>query len=191
MAKKRITKVCTKTGDDGTTSLVGGKRVKKSSPRVEAYGDVDELNAAVGVAAASVLDPRVKELLRVLQNSLFIVGSDLASPSDAEFDVPRVSEQMCDELGSLVEAFSAETGPLEEFILPGGSESSSRLHLARAVCRRAERKVEALFGGKAGRSHVLVYLNRLSDLLFVLARIENRAAGTEEVFVDFGERKNV
>lgn len=165
--------------------------MRKSSPRVDAYGDVDELNAAIGAVATSALDSRVKELLRVLQNSLFIVGSDLASPLDAGVDVPRVSGRMCDELESLIETFSAETGPLKEFILPGGSESASRLHLARSVCRRAERKVEALFGGKAVRSHVLVYLNRLSDLLFVLARIENRAAGAKEIFVDFGERKSV
>ena len=188
MARRRITRVYTRGGDEGKTSLVGGTRTRKSSPRVEAYGEVDELNSAVGAAACAARDPRMEKILLGVQNDLFIAGSDLAAPREEEISVPRVTGEMCAALERTIDGFVAETGDLREFILPGGSEGAARLHLARAVCRRAERRVEALFGSSPGGRDVLVYLNRLSDLLFVLARAENRAAGTGEVFADFGEK---
>ena len=160
--------------------------MRKSSPRVEAYGDVDELNSILGVARAKAGDPGVRELLRMLQNALFIVGSDLATPPDSTFSPPRVTAEMAKELEERMDALLPEVGELREFVLPGGTEGAACLHLARAVCRRAERSVEALFGDSEEGKDVLVYLNRLSDLLFILARVENKAAGTGEVHVDFG-----
>ena len=160
--------------------------MRKSSPRVGAYGDVDELNSVIGVACTKAEDPRVRDLLRRIQNALFIVGSDLATPRDSSFSAPRVTAQMAQELEKRIDMFLPEVGELREFVLPGGSEGASRLHLARAVCRRAERGVEALLGDSEEGRDVLVYLNRLSDLLFVLARVENKIAGTGEILVDFG-----
>lgn len=186
MPKKRITTVYTGLGDDGKTSLLGGKRVRKSSPRVSAYGEVDELNSVLGVACTKAGDPRVKELLREIQNALFTVGSDLATPRDSTFSPPRVTAGMAKRLEERIDEFLPEVGELREFVLPGGAEGAAWLHLARTVCRRAERGVEAFFGDSEEGSEVLVYLNRLSDLLFVLARVENKAAGTGEIFVDFG-----
>lgn len=190
MPKKRITTVYTGLGDDGKTSLLGGKRVRKSSLRVGAYGDVDELNSVIGAACAKAADPRVRDILRGIQNALFVVGSDLATPQNSTFSAPRVTAQMSQELEERIDAFLPEVGELREFVLPGGSEGASCLHLARAVCRRAERGVEALFGDSEEGRDVLVYLNRLSDLLFVLARVENKTAGTGEIFVDFGRSGN-
>lgn len=186
VSKKRITTVYTGFGDDGKTSLLGGKRVRKSSLRVEAYGEVDELNSVLGIACVKTSDPRVRELLRGIQNALFTVGSDLATPGDSTFSPPRVTAQMAEKLEEEIDALSPEVGELREFVLPGGAEGAACLHLARAVCRRAERSVEALFEDSEEGREVLVYLNRLSDLLFVLARLENKAAGAAEIFVDFG-----
>ena len=186
VSKKRITTVYTGLGDDGKTSLLGGKRVRKSSPRVIAYGDVDELNSVLGVACTKVSDPGVKELLRGIQNELFTVGSDLATPRDSTFSPPRVTAGMAKRLEERIDEFLPKVGELREFVLPGGAEGAAWLHLARTVCRRAERGVEEFFGDSEEGREVLVYLNRLSDLLFVLARVENKAAGTGEIFVDFG-----
>ena len=161
--------------------------MRKSSPRVEAYGDVDELNSVLGTARAKAGDPGVRELLGSLQNALFTVGSDLATPRGSTFSPPRVTAQMAEELEERMDALLPVVGELREFILPGGTEGAACLHLARAVCRRAERSVEALFGDSEEGRDVLVYLNRLSDLLFILARVENRAAGTGEISVDFGQ----
>ena len=160
--------------------------MRKSSPRVEAYGDVDELNSLLGAARAKAADPGVRELLRSVQNALFIVGSDLATPRGSTFSPPRVTAQMAEELEGRMDALLPGVGELREFVLPGGTEGAACLHLARAVCRRAERSVEALFGNSEEGREVLVYLNRLSDLLFILARVENKAAGTGEIPVDFG-----
>ncbi len=186
VSKKRITTVYTGLGDDGKTSLLGGKRVRKSSPRVIAYGDVDELNSVLGVACTKVSDPRVKEFLRGIQNELFTVGSDLATPRDSTFSPPRVTAGMAKRLEERIDEFLPKVGELREFVLPGGAEGAAWLHLARTVCRRAERGVEEFFGDSEEGREVLVYLNRLSDLLFVLARVENKVAGTGEIFVDFG-----
>ncbi len=186
MPKKRITIVYTGLGDDGKTSLLGGKRVRKSSLRVSAYGEVDELNSVLGVACTKAVDPRVKQLLREIQNELFTVGSDLATPQDSTFSPPRVTAGMAKRLEGRIDEFLPEVGELREFVLPGGAEGAAWLHLARTVCRRAERGVEALFGDSEEGDEILVYLNRLSDLLFVLARVENKTSGTGEIFVDFG-----
>ena len=186
MPKKRITTVYTGLGDDGKTSLLGGKRTRKSSPRVNAYGEVDELNSVLGVACTKAGDPRVRELLREIQNALFTVGSDLATPRDSTFSPPRVTAEMAKRLEERIDEFLPEVGELREFVLPGGAEGAAWLHLARTVCRRAERSVEAFFGDSEEGNEILVYLNRLSDLLFVLARVENKTAGTGEIFVDFG-----
>ena len=153
--------------------------------RVEAYGDVDELNSSIGLACSLVLDERIRKILTDIQNDLFIAGSDLAAPKDSKFNPPRITERMCRELEERIDEFVPEVGELREFILPGGVEGAASLHLARAVCRRAERKVEALFGPRDDGKDILVYLNRLSDLLFVLARVENRTSGGREILVDF------
>lgn len=164
--------------------------MRKSSLRVDAYGEVDELNSVLGVVCAKASDPRIKELLREIQNALFTVGSDLATPRDSTFSAPRVSAQMAEDLEERIDAFLPEVGELREFILPGGADGAAYIHLARAVCRRAERSVEAFFEDSEEGKDVLVYLNRLSDLLFVLARVENKTAGTGEIFVDFGRSED-
>lgn len=185
MAKKRITKVYTKTGDKGETSLIGGDRVSKASLRVEAYGDVDELNSVLGIARPLSNDEEVKNLLKELQNDLFILGGDLATPNDSKFIVPRVDNNMVKRLESLIDKFVDEVGELKEFILPSGCGSGSYMHLARTVCRRAERKIVKLMNDDDVNSVSLIYVNRLSDLLFVLARVENKRGNFKEVLVNF------
>jgi len=183
MAKKRITKVYTKTGDKGLTSLVGGTRVSKASLRVDSYGDVDELNAVLGIIRSHGVDEEINSLLIVIQNDLFIMGADLASPSDIE--VPRVSEDSVQSLEAAIDRFLEGLEPLKEFILPSGNEGGSYLHFARTVSRRAERKVVKLMEEEEIGENVLKYLNRLSDLLFVMARVENQRGNFKETFVDF------
>ncbi|MEM4657865.1 MAG: cob(I)yrinic acid a,c-diamide adenosyltransferase [Candidatus Methanosuratincola sp.] len=183
MAKKRITKVYTKTGDNGETSLVGGKRVSKASARVEAYGEVDELNAVLGIARRESQDEEIRDLIRELQNDLFIIGADLASPP--ELPVPRITKERIGEIERTIDRFLEELEPLKEFILPGGSGGGAHLHLARCVSRRVERKVVKLMEEEHVGEEALIYLNRLSDLLFVMARIENKRSKFEETFVDF------
>lgn len=183
MAKKRITKVYTKTGDEGLTSLVGGMRVSKASSRVDAYGDVDELNAALGLARRLVRNSRVNNILEAVQKDLFIVGAELASPPG--LDVPRVHEDRIKALESAIDEFLLDLEPLKEFILPGGNAGGANLHFARTVARRAERKIVKLMEEEEVRKEVLVYMNRLSDLLFVMARIENRESEFCETFAEF------
>ncbi|HYP27081.1 MAG TPA: cob(I)yrinic acid a,c-diamide adenosyltransferase [Blastocatellia bacterium] len=183
----RISKVYTKTGDGGETSLVGGKRVSKASPRVDAYGDVDELNSVIGVARAHLSDPEVDDALSLLQNDLFTVGADLASPLDVE--VPRIQDSFVKTLEEMSDGFLSELEPLKEFILPGGSRAGATLHLARTVARRAERRIVALAEVEEINPAVIVYVNRLSDLLFILARVMNRREGAGEKMTDFSRRK--
>ena len=183
MAKKRITKVYTRTGDEGITSLISGVRVSKSSPRVEAYGDVDELNAVLGIARIHVRDQELGAILTEIQNDLFIIGADLASPPDV--DVPRITSKRVEELESLIDKLLEELGPLKEFILPGGSGGGAYLHFSRTVSRRAERRIVSLMKEEEVNQNTLIYVNRLSDLLFVMARIENIRAGFSETFVEF------
>jgi cob(I)alamin adenosyltransferase len=182
----RITKVYTKAGDGGETSLVGGARVSKSSARVEAYGDVDELSSLIGLARAMLNDKEIQEALGVIQNDLFTLGADLASPS--EIEVPRIDEPFIARLEELADRFLSELEPLKEFILPGGSQAGATLHLARTVARRAERRTVALSGIEELNPQTIVYLNRLSDLLFILARAVNRRAGVTETMTDFSQK---
>jgi cob(I)alamin adenosyltransferase len=182
----RISKVYTRTGDKGETGLVGGARVSKASPRVDAYGDVDELNSVIGLVRSRLQDAEIDEVLAKIQNDLFTVGGDLASPN--QFDVPRVQEAFIKALESMSDGFVAQLEPLKEFVLPGGSEAGAALHLARTVARRAERRVVALAEAEQINSDVIVYLNRLSDLLFILARLANHRASAPEKMTDFSSR---
>jgi cob(I)alamin adenosyltransferase len=178
-------KIYTKTGDQGTTGLFGGGRVDKDHPRVEAYGDVDELNAALGLARAIELMPRIDEVLVPLQRDLFAIGALLATPDrdkmHEQLAKARVDDARIAELERAIDDGERELEPLRAFILPGGTPKSAALHVARTVCRRAERRVVALRREVELPQLVVIYLNRLSDLLFVLARVANRRAGAGEV----------
>ncbi len=182
----RITKVYTRTGDDGTTGLIGGRRVPKESLRVAAYGTVDETSSHLGVAIASGLVERLIEPAKRIQNDLFHLGSDLAiHESDKEsFKVPRIEERHVVYLEQLIDDLSLALEPLENFILPGGCPSAAQLHLARAVCRRAEREAVALSRQEKIGAQAVKYLNRLSDALFVMARYENSKRGAPDVLWD-------
>ena len=170
-----MTKIYTKGGDKGQTSLFSGERVGKDHPLVEAYGTVDELNSHLGVARTADLDPAVDEALDRIQNDLFHLGSDLAFPAvDRQAAaVDPVEESHVEWLERLIDRLAGELTPLENFILPGGSPGAARLHLARTVCRRAERLVVALESEEQGLRSTIRFLNRLSDALFVMARYEN------------------
>lgn len=186
VAKKRITRVYTKTGDGGETSLVGGGRVPKDSVRVAAYGDADELNSAIGAARAFCKDPGINAVLADIQNDLFILGSGLASPPGV--NAPRIDGERTAKLEKQLDRFLETMEPLKEFILPAGNPAGALLHLARAVCRRAERSAVALMKEDEAATGAVIYLNRLSDLLFVLARAANIGEGFAEVTVDFGPK---
>lgn len=179
----RIDRVVTRTGDQGLTGLVGGERVTKSSLRVQSYGEVDELNSWLGMAVALGLDSGLAEILETIQHRLFSVGGDLATP--ARVKGPRVEETHVRELEEAMEGLMEELPPLEEFILPGGGPGGAALHLARTVCRRAERACVALAAEEEVNPQVVIYLNRLSDFLFVLARVANRRAGRPETLAEF------
>lgn len=175
-------KIYTKTGDDGTTGLIGGSRVHKSDPRIEAYGMLDELNALIGCAAVVAKSPLLEQLRRI-QGELFVIGSHLATPNGSGklSSLPALEEEMVHRLE--IEIDQTETGlaPLKNFILPGGSECAARLHVARTVCRRAERLVVGQEAEHPDRSLVIEYLNRLSDWLFVQARGANHAEGIADI----------
>src|SRR5262245_5674802 len=175
----RITRVYTRKGDDGTTGLGGGQRVPKDSPRVEAYGAVDELNSQLGAALAAGVDAGILPELTRIQNELFHLGAELCTPAaDRERTPgPRIEERHVEALERLMDRLSAELKPLENFVLPGGAPGAAQLHVARAVCRRAERAVVALSRREAVEASTIHYLNRLSDALFVLARYENFRRG--------------
>ena len=182
----RITRVYTRTGDDGTTGLGGGQRVPKDSPRIAAYGTVDEISSAIGVALALGLHPRLAATLTRVQNDLFNLGSDLCilEEDKAERPVPVIEERHVEALERLMDELSAEIPPLENFILPGGSPGAAQLHVARTVCRRAERRTIALSRLEPIGPLVVKYLNRLSDALFVMARFENLQRGIPDVLWD-------
>lgn len=179
----RITKVYTKTGDQGTTALGGGQRLPKDSPRIEAYGTVDELGSFLGVALSSGAHARLVSELERIQNELFHLGSDLCilEEDKARRPVPGIEARHVAALEALMDDLSLELSPLENFILPGGSLPAAHLHAARAVCRRAERLVVALARAEAVGEHTVPYLNRLSDALFVMARYENLKRGVSDV----------
>ncbi len=179
----RITRVYTRTGDDGTTGLGGGQRVPKDSARIAAYGTVDELSSTIGVAVALGLDPKLAAALGRIQNELFNVGSDLCilEEDKAAMPVPVVEERHVDALERLMDELQSELTPLENFILPGGTPGAAQLHVARTVCRRAEREVIHLSSQEPIGPWVVRYLNRLSDALFVMARYENLKRGEQDV----------
>ena len=183
MAKNRINKVYTKFGDKGNTMLVGGEVVRKDSIRVESYGDADELNSILGVALTENPTKLASQILKKIQNDLFILGADLASTKSVK--VPRINQSKANWVEKNIDKLVEIVGPLKEFILPAGSFNASTLHLARTVCRRCERKIVALSKVEWINSKALIYINRLSDLLFVLARHENKIGGEGEVLVDF------
>lgn len=182
----RITKVYTKTGDDGTTGLGSGQRVGKDSPRIEAYGTVDELSSHIGAARAHGVNDAIASDLARIQNELFHLGSDLCIPEEdkARIPAPRIEARHVEALEKLMDRLSEELPPLENFILPGGSPSAAALHVARAVCRRAERLVVALSREENVGPFAVKYLNRLSDALFVMARHENKRRGVPDVLWD-------
>jgi cob(I)alamin adenosyltransferase len=182
----RLTKIYTKQGDAGQTGLSGGQRVPKDSLRVTAYGTVDELNSALGVALATGLTGQLAAVLPEIQNELFHLGSDLSFREEdkAQYRVPQIEARHVKRLERLIDEMTAVVGPLQNFILPGGCAGAAHLHVARTVCRRAERACITLMREEAIGPFVLPYLNRLSDALFVMARIENHARGVAEPLWD-------
>ena len=179
----RITRVYTRSGDDGSTGLGAGQRVGKDSLRIEAYGTVDELNSVLGVALNVDLDPFLAECLGHVQNDLFHLGSDLCIPESDKVNmpVPTVEDRHVAELEGWIDQMQAELAPLENFILPGGTPGAAHLHVARTVCRRAERLAVHLSRVEPIGPRVVRYLNRLSDALFVMARYENLKKGRPDV----------
>ncbi|HZU77140.1 MAG TPA: cob(I)yrinic acid a,c-diamide adenosyltransferase [Dehalococcoidia bacterium] len=174
-------KIYTKTGDRGETGLFAGGRVRKDDLRVEAYGCVDELNAVIGLVRVGLQDAELDAALRRIQAELFTLGADLATPLEAKSaHIVRVDEAMVERLEHEIDRYDAELQPLQNFILPGGSAAGAALHLARTVCRRAERRTVALAQQAALNEAALRYLNRLSDWLFTAARLANVRAGTPE-----------
>jgi cob(I)alamin adenosyltransferase len=176
-------KIYTKTGDDGTTGLFGGGRVRKCDARIDCYGTVDELNAALGWARVVAGAGSIGDSLFRVQNELFVVGSHLATPEDSPHtrSLPTLDEAMVGRLEMEIDAAEGELQPLRNFILPGGAEFAARLHLARTVCRRAERVLVDFSLDRPVAGAILTYVNRLSDWLFVMARLANRRAGVADI----------
>jgi len=173
-------KIYTKTGDKGETGLMGGKRLGKDSLRIHAYGEIDELNAWLGVCRAQNSPKEIGGMLHQLQRELFDLGADLATPLDSKVTVPRVTENQTANLEKLIDSMDEKLTPLKNFILPGGCLLVSNLHIARTVCRRAERAIVALQKQEEIGGLVVKYVNRLSDLLFTMARYANKLEGEEE-----------
>ncbi len=181
----RITRVYTRTGDDGTTALGSGLRVGKDSARIEACGAVDELNSAIGVVVTTSPSEAVLTELARVQQELFHLGSDLCVPPDGDSPaVPRIEQRHVDALERSMDRLQADLEPLANFVLPGGCPSAAALHQARAVCRRAERRLVTLAASEPVGAAAVIYVNRLSDALFVMARHENRAGGESDVLWD-------
>lgn len=175
-------RIYTRTGDAGETGLIGGQRVPKDDPRVDAYGTVDELNAVLGVARCYLENlPDLDALLEQFQNELFDIGAELASPPERATQFQSIEERHITALENAIDRLENELEPLRQFILPGGTLASAYLHLARTVCRRAERQVVHLSRISTVNAAIIKYLNRLSDLLFVMARVANRRAGVDDV----------
>jgi cob(I)alamin adenosyltransferase len=174
-------RIYTRTGDGGETGLIGGHRVSKDHPRVEAYGAVDELNAHLGAVRAQMDEVQVDALLSRIQHRLFDLGAELATPAGGTKSASAIDDTDVADLERAIDMHQATLTPLREFILPGGAQVASTLHVARTVCRRAERRLVALAREEPVRGELLRYLNRLSDLLFVLARVANQRAGHADV----------
>lgn len=172
-------KIYTKTGDKGETALFGGERVSKNSQRITAYGTIDELNAYIGLAVTEVCDKKVKENLQIIQNQLFTVGTDLATPDNEKtkkLKVERTPSSFHKDIENLIDDYETKLEELKNFILPGGSKGAALLQVCRTVCRRAEREVVALNDAVKIENNIIIFLNRLSDLLFVLSRFENKVS---------------
>jgi cob(I)alamin adenosyltransferase len=192
----RINRVYTRSGDKGETGLVGGKRLPKDSPRIEAYGTIDELNSIVGLARAFNADKqgaahrRLDEILRKIQDELFDLGGELATPPDFTYEgMARLGEKEIKRIEELIDECQKELEPLKSFVLPGGGKISAHLHQCRTVCRRAEREILRLQGAEEIGEWPLKYLNRLGDLFFVLARWVGKRTGEEEVLWQRGLRE--
>lgn len=181
----RLSKIYTRTGDAGTTGLGDGTRVAKDSARVNAYGTVDEANSAIGVVLACEIPANVREVLLSVQHQLFDLGGELCIPGHAAIEDADVER-----LEHTLDAFNAELPPLKDFILPGGGIGAAHCHMARTICRRAERELVTLSHHDAVRPEAIRYLNRLSDLLFVLCRVLARASGHGEVLWEHQRRRN-
>lgn len=174
-------KIYTKTGDKGETSLIGGVRVPKHHLRIESYGTVDELNSYIGYCHAACLDQKEQNRLSQVQDRLFTIGSNLASDPKSKMIVPDVKEEDISDLETAMDSMNAQLPELKNFILPGGSRDLAMMHVARCVCRRAERLVSALAAESEIEPLILRYLNRLSDYLFVLARLQAKLEGSTEI----------
>lgn len=184
-------KIYTKTGDHGQTGLFGGPRVAKDSARIEAYGTVDELNAVLGVARASGMPDAFDAPLARVQNQLFDLGAELAAPDPAKFALAGVTDECIAALEQEIDAWESTLPPLRQFILPGGTAAAAQLHVARTVCRRAERRVVTLsaIDSEPVAPRTVIYLNRLSDWLFVLARAVNQSSGISDTTWQAGGRR--
>lgn len=180
----RLSKIYTRTGDQGTTGLGDGERVDKDNLRVAAYGTVDELNSAIGLVLSAALPAAINACLTRIQHELFDLGGELCMPG-----TELIPDTYVDQLETDLDAFNEDLPPLKDFILPGGSESAARCHLARTICRRAERIVVSLARQEAVNAASLRYLNRLSDLLFVIARVLARSDGGAEVIWVHGDQR--
>lgn len=174
-------KIYTETGDDGTTGLFGGGRVSKGDPRLSAYGTIDELNSVLGVARAGELSQGMGEMLETLQHQMFALGAELATPNPESQGIVLLGEQVVNGLEQWIDQLEESLPPLKTFILPGGTPTAARLHQARCVCRRAEREIVKLAESVELRPFVLKYVNRVSDLLFVLARTANHEADVADI----------
>ena len=184
-------KIYTRAGDKGDTGLLGGGRVGKDNARINAYGTVDECNALLGIVRTFDIGGQLDDMLSQIQNQLFVVGSDLATPDGKQTKIDRLDEDNIKVLEKWIDLIENLLPPLKQFILPGGCAAGAYLHLARTVCRRAERRVVALSRDDKVNSSVIVYLNRLSDFLFVAARTANLRAGEpDEVWIGRGPGKS-
>ncbi|MCB9247247.1 MAG: cob(I)yrinic acid a,c-diamide adenosyltransferase [Ignavibacteriales bacterium] len=175
-------KIYTKTGDEGNTSLFGGERVLKNNIRIEAYGTIDELNALLGITLTYELNSESKKVLSKIQNNLFQIGAELASPENVKSSaIKKITTEEINVLEAYIDKLDENLPPLKNFILPGGSKGSAHFHFARTICRRAERIIVELKQKENINNNIIVYVNRLSDLLFVLARYENHVTSTPEI----------
>lgn len=185
-----MSRIYTRTGDYGETGLIGGKRVSKDSPSIQAVGSLDELNALIGLARSHPLPARVDKVLQLAQNDLFAIGADVASPDGAKRSSRQIGDKAVRALEQEIDFFEESLQPLKRFILPGGSPAGATLHLVRAVARRTERCCVALSGIKGLNPSILCYLNRLSDLCFVVARYVNHRRSTPEMHPSSGRGRN-
>ena len=175
-------KIYTKTGDSGMTSLFGGKRVKKSNSRIEAYGTVDELNSVLGIVLTEDVSKRTEQILKEVQSTLFTIGSELATPSNVTSKSKQsLAKEEIESLEQYIDQLESELPELKNFILPGGKKSAALLQFARTICRRAERRIIDIESEEEINFNIMIYFNRLSDLLFVSSRYENHVASIEEV----------